>query len=250
MRILLALFVTVFGLSAGADGGSSKRVLLQPLSPSTLSAGKLSYSFQLFDDENKKNILEQDLTESHTKKLHFIVYDAALKEFSHVHPEFDGQKWNTELVLPVNGNYFLWAQGKLEDGTDFSSLTQAQVVGGAEAWPITSVGDFRKGTDRETTVEISSSKLRAGKMAMLNYKVTREDGLSPVITPYLGANAHVIAVSPDGDEMVHVHPMDGSSPDMGMLHTTFPVPGDYRIWIQLIDRNEIKTIPLSVTVVK
>ncbi len=250
MKILMAAISMLFSLSTWANGGASTRVLLQPISSSSLSAGKISYSFNLVDEQTKKDIADQDLVESHTKKLHFIVYDAALKEFSHVHPEFDGQKWSVDFTLSVNGKYFLWAQGQLNDGTEFSSVVNAQVIDGKAAWPVQSVGDQRKGSYHATVVELSSSKLRAGKMAMLNYKVKREDGLSSIVTPYLGANAHVIAVSPDGDEMVHVHPMDGSTPDVGMLHATFAVPGDYRIWIQLIDRNELKTIPLSVSVGK
>ncbi|QDK44646.1 hypothetical protein B9G69_010335 [Bdellovibrio sp. SKB1291214] len=86
--------------------------------------------------------------------------------------------------------------------------------------------------------------------AMLNFQITREDGQAPEITPYLGAFAHVIAVSPDGDELTHVHPMEGSAPNTGMLHATFPTDGDYRVWIQLIDKGELKTIPLSISVLK
>ena len=39
-------------------------------------------------------------------------------------------------------------------------------------------------------------------------------------------------------------------PNTGMLHATFPAAGDYRLWIQLMDRGELKTVPLSVTVSK
>ena len=46
----------------------------------------------------------------------------------------------------------------------------------------------------------------------------------------------------------HVHPMEGSDANSGMLHATFPSAGDYRVWIQLIDHGVLKTIPLSVTV--
>src|SRR5438445_6138810 len=129
MRILVAALIALIGFSAWADGGVANPILLQPITSSSLYAGKSIYSFKLFDEQNKTNILDRDLTVSNTKKLHFIAYDAALRELNHVHPDFDGKNWNVELTLPVDGNYFFWVQGQLDDGTEFSSVTQAEVVG-------------------------------------------------------------------------------------------------------------------------
>ena len=85
---------------------------------------------------------------------------------------------------------------------------------------------------------------------MLTYTVSRNDGTQPEVTPYLGANAHVIVVSPDGDNLIHAHPMDDKNSNTGMMHVTFPSQGDYRIWIQIIDAGVLKVVPLSVTVKK
>ncbi len=83
---------------------------------------------------------------------------------------------------------------------------------------------------------------------MLDLKFTRTDGTSAVITPYLGALAHVVATPTDGDSLIHVHPMDGNQPNEGMLHVTFPTAGMHRLWIQFIDGGNLKTIPLVVKV--
>ena len=74
-----------------------------------------------------------------------------------------------------------------------------------------------------------------------------QDGTTPQIEPYLGAFAHIIATPSDGDALIHVHPI-GTGPSQGMLHTTFPAAGEYRLWIQFIDDGNLKTIPLSVKV--
>lgn len=83
---------------------------------------------------------------------------------------------------------------------------------------------------------------------MLKFKVSRSDGLTPIMAPYLGALAHVIATPTAGDELIHVHPMEGEQPNTGMIHATFPAGGEYRLWVQFIEHDDLKTIPLSVIV--
>lgn len=249
---LFALLGLLFGQAVSqAHGGEDDRISIEAETQGALTASeRIPFSFQIYDEETKKAVTHADLQLSHTKKVHLIVYDASLNEFNHLHPEFVGGLWEAELNLTVNGSYFIWAQGVLADGTDFSASYRVNVVSGKPALPVIKLGDVRKGTFEHTTVELSKQKIRAGKMAMVTYTVTRDDGTPSEVTPYLGANAHIIAVSPDGDDLIHVHPMEGQDANSGMIHATFPREGDYRLWIQLIDKNELKTIPLSVTVVK
>lgn len=226
------------------------RVSIEPESTAQYTAGQFNYGFQLYDNDTKKVLTVDDLNESHTKKLHFIAYDPALKAFTHVHPEFDGQIWNVSLNLSVNGQYFLWAQGELLDKTEFSSMARATIAGGQAENPILPLGDIRTGSDQGTQIKLASTKIKVGKMAMLNFTISRIDGTKPVLTDYLGAFAHVISTPADGDALNHVHPMAGSKPNTGILHATFDDPGYYRIWVQLVDGGVLKTIPLSVTVTK
>ncbi|MES3038596.1 MAG: hypothetical protein V4736_11885 [Bdellovibrionota bacterium] len=211
------------------------------------NAGNINYIFQL--KGNGKPIGDSDLVETHTKKLHLIVYDAALKEFSHVHPEYTAGNWATKIELPVSGEYFVWAQGSVKGGIAFSSYQKLKIKGGSQAWKPESLGDHRKASYLGSVVELSDQKITAGKMVLVKYTVTRENGTAPSITPYLGAQAHVIAVSPDGKQLIHVHPMDSGEPNSGAIHATFPTAGDYRIWVQFIDGEVLKTVPLSVTVI-
>ena len=250
MKEIIISLLFMFSGYAKAHPVDEPRVTIEQEGSGHYQAGDIQFSFQLFDTIAKKPISESDLNESHTKKLHFIAYDAALKEFNHVHPSFDGKTWHVTLNLPVDGQYFFWAQGELTDKTEFSTSISAMVMGGRTENGVTPIGDVRVGVDQNTKVELDSSVIKAGKMTMLNYTVSRTDGLETVITPYLGAFAHVISTPSDGDELMHVHPMQGNKPNTGMLHATFASEGDYRIWIQLIDRGELKTVPLSVTVTK
>lgn len=249
IKMLLALgAIALWGQQTFAHGGAEARVVIEP-AVTTMMAGSNQYTFQLVDTVSNKTIGDVDLNISHEKKLHFIVYDPSLQEFQHVHPEFDGTNWNVAVKFAVNGNYWVWTQGELtSDGTEFSASTRLDVTMRKPALPAPPVlGDYRTGSDGTSAAEIGKTKIVAGKMVMLDLKMSRTDGSTPKLTPYLGAFAHIIATPADGDELIHVHPM-GTSATHGMIHASFPTPGDYRLWIQFLDDGNLKTIPLSVTV--
>ncbi len=247
-----SILATTLMFSSFAFSSEKKeaRVSIVPKVQGNLKAGKVTYSFQLSDSKTQKAVKDADLKETHTKLLHMIVYDASLMEFNHVHPEFVDNVWMTELNFQKNGTYFTWAEGKLNDGSEFSTYTKAEIVSGEPANPSSPVGDARQGENKLTVVSLAKTKVRAGKMTMLDYTVTRSDRQEPRLTPYLGAMAHVIAVAPNGVELIHVHPRESDKSNTGMIHATFPTKGDYRLWIQIVDRGELKTVPLAVTVLK
>lgn len=238
--------------SANAHEDEDARVEVELESASKVSAGKVTIEFQLVDTKNNNVVTPSELNITHEKKLHFLSYDPALKEFRHVHPEFDGQLWKAELELAVDGKYFIWAQGELAaDSEEFSALARLEVENGQAAWPLPPrLTDNRSGADLGSVATLSNQILRAGRMAMLTLKFTRADGSPAMVTPYLGAFAHVISTPDDGDSLIHIHPMNGSSNDEGMLHVTFPKEGFYRVWVQFIEGGALKTIPLSVEVKK
>lgn len=250
LRIIPIVALTLASNFAFAHGDES-RVAIELETPAKISAGASVVSFQLVDTKENKVLTPAELNDSHEKKLHFIAYDPALKEFQHVHPEFDGKVWNVDMSYLVDGNYFVWAQGELSvDSEEFSSFTRIEVSGGQPEWPAPTLGDVRTGALTGSVATLSNQVLRAGKMAMLTLRFTKSDGTPGDITPYLGAFAHVIATPIDGDSLIHIHPMNGSLPNEGMVHVTFPEAGDYRIWVQFIDAGVLKTVPLSVTVTK
>ena len=249
-NIMMSVLVSITGQFALAHPGEEARVIIESESQVSYQAGSFEYAFQLIDTTVNKIVTVDDLLENQTKKLHMIVYDPSLKEFTHVHPAFDGKIWKVNLNLPVNGNYFVWAQGELSDKIEFSALTRAQVINGkSENTPIP-LADVRKVTVGKTTIELAKTKLKVGKMAMLDFKISREDGQKPVMAPYLGALAHVIATPADGDQLIHVHAQATNQPNSGMLHVTFPVEGQFRLWVQFIEHEELVVMPLSVIVTK
>ena len=84
----------------------------------------------------------------------------------------------------------------------------------------------------------------AGKKTMLFVHLSPADGLEK----YIGAWAHVLAVSSDLIDTIHTHPFvaDGS-PDM-QVNLFFPRAGNYRLWIQVQRKGVVNTLSFTVPV--
>jgi hypothetical protein len=63
---------------------------------------------------------------------------------------------------------------------------------------------------------------------------------------YLGAKAHMVVISLDDKEYLHVHPdVQGGKFD---LNTTFKKPGIYRGWIQFQSDGKVHTVDFVMNV--
>lgn len=248
MRKLLLSMLLILPSLALAHGGQEPKVVIEPEKEEIVSTNTYQYRFQLFDTVKNAVVNESALDITHEKKLHVLAYDPGLREFQHVHPTFDGTFWIVELNFQVSGNYWLWAQGKISNGDEFSTSARIDVKVHQPAWPAPKLTDVRSGADGTSKIVLSNLTLKAGRMAMIDMTFLRTDGTTPKITPYLGALAHVVATPDDGDSLIHVHPMNGTKPNTGMLHVTFPSKGFYRLWIQFLDDGILKLVPLSVRV--
>lgn len=245
---LVLVLNTIFASPLAFSHGES-RFEIELESEEHVKSGTSQFAFQIVDLEAKKTITDADLQVKHEKKLHLFLFDAALKEFRHLHPEYNAtdKQWQVEGELSVNGNYRIWAQGILvTDDLEFTAGGQFDVVEGSAANPVEKLKEAKSGTDDVSGITLSYSKLKAKKAAMINLDFFRTDGTKPEITPYLGEKAHVVGVLSDGDVLVHMHPMEHKG--KLMLHAEFPEAGTYRLWVQFIDKKVLHVVPLVVTV--
>ncbi|MGZ3687765.1 MAG: hypothetical protein ACXWP5_05025 [Bdellovibrionota bacterium] len=232
-----------------ADEPSASRVTLTLEAPGALTAGAIHFQFKLKDTETGKELTDKDLLIEHERILHLFFFDPALVEFHHVHPSYDGAVWSVDLDVPVNGDYWVWTQGQLaQDQTDFTAGARQFIDGGAPAHVPQALKDIRTGSDGNSVLALSATKIKAKQMVMPVLTVTHKDGTPPALTNYLGAKAHILIVTHDGDAVIHTHPMDMPNPNQLMIHSVFPEAGPYRVWVQFVDGGELKTVALSVIV--
>jgi hypothetical protein len=228
---------------------NEQTVVMELVKVEVIKTEKTIISFQLFDTIKKMYIDDKSLKISHENLLHTFVYDSALREFQHVHPTFKDSAWSVEVNFKVSGKFWFWAQGvQLSNDEEFSSSERLDVSLNTPAWPVENLKEVRAGSDGVSVVSLSSQVVRANRMVMLDVLFSRNNNSAPQIGKYLGAIAHVVATTEDGDSLIHVHPMETTDPNKAMLHATFKVKGLYRLWIQFLDGKELRVVPLAIDV--
>lgn len=114
-------------------------------------------------------------------------------------------------------------------------------------------------------VTFDSLDLNAGQPAMLTLHIAENGKPAKDLKPFLGVGAHVVLISADSLDYIHVHPMAMGamagghshdmpgmampadkaatvSPDM-MLHVAVPKPGLYKLWVQFDGGRSLYTLP-------
>lgn len=203
-----------------------------------------------------------------TKRLHLVIVSSDFSIFLHEHPQLgpDGH-FTLDEKFPTSGLYYLYADGEPE-GLDhqvfrFDAAVSAQAQPKprilAPTGPTVPVGPY--------TVELSSTRLSAGGMDMLNVHILKNGKPARDLHPYLGALAHAVFLNGKDLSYVHVHPMamgrgtsmdrmamNGSSlpdnavssPDM-MLHVELQEPGTYKLWLQFHGGSQLYVAPFVLT---
>ena len=184
------------------------------------------------------------LQDEHTKKIHLIVVSEDLSYFDHIHPEYDADgSYKVPTKFPFAGKYTLFADYKPTGGNhtvnklnvDVTGTKPAAKVYGADKLTATSSDGF------EVTLQPEGGKLETN-VSMHLAAGLKQNGkaVDPnTLEDYLGAKAHMVVVSLNDKEYLHVHP--GVENGKFDLHTTFEKPGVYRGWIQFQSKGKVHT---------
>ena len=123
-------------------------------------------------------------------------------------------------------------------------------------------------------VTFDTLDLQAGEPSMLTLHIAENGKPAKDLKPFLGVGAHVVLISADSLDYVHVHPMamgemagemagghDRTMPGMAMppaggpapvspdmmLHVAVPKPGLYKLWVQFDGGRSLYTLPFVAT---
>ncbi|AHE66846.1 hypothetical protein [Legionella oakridgensis] len=170
---------------------------------------------QLTDTKNNKPVTLNDLIEAHTQKIHLLIIDDTLVDYSHVHPvetitpgvyQFE---WRPALK---NASYRAWADLIAENTkkqeyviADFPSpKTMKKKENTIDHQPL-----FESTVDGyHFKLSFDKTPLQVGQPAMGKIEVIDTKG-NPVHTlePIMGAFAHIVGFNNDFKTVTHVHPM-------------------------------------------
>lgn len=189
---------------------------------------------------------------SHEQMLHLIVVSKDLSFFNHIHPEYRGNGvFEITTQFPAGGDYKLIADIVPTGGSAMSKMNWTHIEGeAATQQSIQPDTDFTKSVDGKQ-VTLTFDQLAAGKELNLNFTIKDEKTKAPItnLQPYLGAVGHVVILTEDTEQYLHVHPLDekAAGPDAKFM-TTFPKSGVYKIWGQFKHNDKVFTVPFVVKI--
>lgn len=189
---------------------------------------------------------------NHEKLLHLIIISKDLSYFNHVHPEYKGNGvFEIANDFPAGGEYRVIADFQPEGGDTMSKLEWIQVDGqSAKPVPVKVDASLNKVFDGKR-VKLTMDQPSAGEETTLTFSFADAATGLPIadLQPYLGAIGHVVILSQDGEQYLHVHAVEGegTGPD-ATFETSFPTSGIYKIWGQFQRDNHVFTVSYMVNV--
>ncbi len=219
------------------------------MSPSRPQAGQpVTLRFTIRDASGRT---VPELTHGHEKPMHLMIVSKDLHHFAHVHPTAEGGSFVLQHTFEDGGEYFLVVDYQEPGRGQVVDRHRVQIEGRERTpAPLTESPRTQRAGGLELTLQ-SEGELRAGEGALLHFDATDVETRSPVadLEPYLGAKAHFMVLSADGEDFVHVHALeDAGSASRVSAHAVFPRPGVYKLWAQVQRRGLVVTIPFVLRV--
>ncbi len=214
--------------------------------PQIPSARPIALEFRVADPETGAPVKHFEIV--HEKLFHLFIVSQDLAYFAHLHPEFDGEVFRLNTVLPKPGTYRLLADFYPTGGTPQlapKTITTAGYTTPLEAAIPLLAPDLSPKRGENLTVELKLDPPQpiAGQKTMLFVHLSPADGLEP----YIGAWAHLLAVSDDLVDTIHDHPfIANGGPDM-QFNIFFPREAVYRVWIQFQRKGVVNTVAFTLS---
>ncbi|GBG05975.1 hypothetical protein PAT3040_00464 [Paenibacillus agaridevorans] len=201
-------------------------------------------------DSNDQTV--QDFEWNHEKLMHIIIVNKDLSYFNHIHPEWDGKgTFTVDTSFPNGGEYKVFADFVPKGGSGTTLSEWVKVDGETKPQEsVTADAELVKVVDgKEVTLALGSTKAKAEAKLSFTVKDDKtKEGISN-LEQYLGAVGHVVILSEDAEQYLHVHPVDekASGPEAEFM-TAFPNPGTYKIWGQFQHEGKVFTVPYVVKI--
>ncbi|MBP1999983.1 uncharacterized protein YxeA [Paenibacillus shirakamiensis] len=210
---------------------------------------KTELTIQVTDKEGKP-VNKYDV--NHEKLLHLIIVNHDLSFFNHIHPEFKGDgTFTVNTSFPAGGEYKMYADFTPTGGAN-TTLSEWVKVEGSENKYVAIAADVKRVKEvdgKEIELTMSASKPKEDVTLTFNIREAKTKKGIDNLQPYLGAVGHVVILSDDAEQYLHVHPTDEKATGpAAQFATSFPQSGTYKIWGQFQHNSEVFTVPFVVDV--
>lgn len=201
-------------------------------------------------DEQGQPVDQFDI--EHEKLLHLIAVSKDMSYFNHIHPEYLGDGvFEITNRFPAGGEYKLIADYVPTGGSKTTAMEWVTIEGAA-ADPIALTPDVSHAQVVDgIEVALENDHPEAGEDFELSFRLTDASTQQPItdLEPYLGAVGHVVVLSEDTEQYLHVHALDedAKGPEAKFM-TSFPVAGIYKLWAQFQREGEVITVPIVLNV--
>lgn len=216
--------------------------------------------FQLIDRETGRALSDAELAIVHTRPLHTMIVDSSLRDYHHLHPTYDParQCFVAQFTPNLQSSYTMWNDFTVKgEAAPTYVNTPLSAMRGISLPPRVMHTSHVEGDG--VTVDIRPDvPLRAGGHHTLTLDIRDASG-RPVtdLEPIMGAYAHLVAFSADGQHFLHIHPL-GTEPASDAARGNSPlhfhvmpqVEGPTQFFLQIQRGGKIVTLPFGQMVQK
>ena len=181
----------------------------------------------------------------HDKLMHLFVVSDNLEFFAHVHPEpLANGLFRLPIQLPHGGMYRVLADFYPTGSVPQLAAKTVFVSGPPPNKHIVPAVAPVKCDNLAASLKLEPEQPLAGLESKLFYHLDPGVGLEP----YLGAWAHMLIVSEDLIDLMHLHPFLGGGTPTIQFNVLFPRPGLYRVWAQFQREGVVNTTRFTLPV--
>jgi hypothetical protein len=180
---------------------------------------------------------------NHEKLMHLILVSEDMEKFIHIHPEYKGKgKFEIVAAFDKSGEYKLFADIIPSGYSQMTITSHLQVTGRKQdVQPLEKDTELVKTVD-DVSVSLSLSSFQSGQSVDLTFSLTDKETKQPItdLEPYLGAIGHVVILSEDQKNYLHVHPIKyGASFSEAGKHSSYHSTLRWSKWMPVY----LKTAP-------
>lgn len=228
--------------------GKSYRMQFEaaPRQPRAGQPTRLAFTPQQADDA----AVPVPLDVVHEKKIHLIIVSKDLSQFYHEHPEYTAQgSYEAQYTFAKGGEYVLF-QDYTPTGAGHQLGRQPLTVQGPAYAPVKFRTDNMTWKKDGYAATLAFDKAPAvGQPLAMKINITKSGQPVTDLENYLGALGHVVVISEDTEQYLHVHPtaQADKGPAIG-FNTSFEKPGLYRVFLQFNHAGRIHTSDFTINV--